>query len=149
MIGSPICIYLCILCVYNLIWMNKYIYLHKCWRSIINGFIVQYNFKIENCWCYWHCIADQIFSYNYYCNASRSEIFLRTTINYAKLKILNVFFSVGTKYARIFFLIYENSTLDTSNGLEKIFDDISTTNGTLFVFGMDGNSTPTVFIRGT
>lgn len=30
-----------------------------------------------------------------------------------------------------------------SNGLEKMFDDISTTSGTPFVSGMNGNSTPT------
>lgn len=33
-------------------------------------------------------------------------------------------------------------TFVTSNGFENIFDDISATNGTPFVSGTNGNSTP-------
>lgn len=38
----------------------------------------------------------------------------------------------------------KNHTLVISNGREKMFDDISTTNGTPLVSGMNGNSTPII-----
>lgn len=43
------------------------------------------------------------------------------------------------------FSIFEyNPTFVTSNGFEKMLDDMSATNGTPFVSGTNGNSTPRI-----
>lgn len=122
-------------------------FVHECWWCIVFGISRIIVFVIQNGWCDWQRMIHEIFTDNNKSDACWTKILLCSGVNNSELKVEKITNQIKMFQSFIGDLLSERKkkrfpTLVISNGLEKMFDDISTTNGTPFVSGMNGNSTP-------
>ncbi len=126
-------------------------YLREAWRSVVEWVVLWHDGIVENGGRDREGFAHEVFPNNDNGDSGRTNILLSPTVNNTELEaeqkwagLVNIPWVHSNFYSSTIsvLFLYAMPTLETSTGLEKIFEDMSATSGTPFVSGINWNSTP-------